>query len=52
MTLVELMQGTRSENERKKILIAYYKGWNEGLRTAIDLITESDNNKAEVVDDE
>lgn len=52
MTLEELMRSCDSELERKKILIAYYKGWNEGVRIATQIITDTTNKISEEVQDE
>jgi hypothetical protein len=52
MTLEELMRSCDSELERKKILIAYYKGWNEGVRLATQLITDSEAKISKEVQDE
>lgn len=51
MTIEELMRSARSENERKKVLLAYYKGFNEGVRISLQLLVEEDNNNANGVED-
>lgn len=51
MTLAELMKSARSEAERKKLLLAYYKGFNEGIRISLELLTEGDTKDANGTDD-
>lgn len=43
MTLTELMESAKSEDERKRVLLAYMKGMNDGLSVALQLITEDES---------
>ena len=41
MTLTELMESAKSEDERKRVLLAYMKGMNDGMTRAMQMIFEN-----------
>lgn len=47
MTIKELLMSAKTDSERKKILLAYYKGFNEGIRISLNLLTEGDTKDAD-----
>lgn len=51
MTLEELLMSAKTDSERKKILLAYYKGFNEGIRISLNLLTEGDTRNVDGVED-
>lgn len=52
MTLRELMSQANSENERKRILLAYTKGKHDGICQAIEMLVTNKSDSKEAAKDD
>lgn len=50
MTITELVERATTEDDKKRILLAYLKGRNDGLSVALQLITEDESDADRIND--